>query len=139
MNPAFKLLHTALSVDAIRPLMANDASGAHVLFIGTVRNHNRGESVTHLEFEAYESMAIKELERIAEKLKARFPIHAVVLHHRLGRVDVGQDAVIAAVSAAHRQAAFEACEVLMHELKQTVPIWKKEYTLSGEVWVTPTP
>ncbi|MFN5621119.1 MAG: molybdenum cofactor biosynthesis protein MoaE [Flavobacteriales bacterium] len=139
MNQSFKLELKALSMDDIRPMMANDTSGAHVIFVGTVRNSSKGEAVTHLEFEAYESMAIKELERIAEHLRSQFPIHAIALHHRLGVVRVGEDAVIAAVSAAHRQAAFDACEALMNELKRSVPIWKKEFTTSGEVWVTPTP
>lgn len=139
MKHFFKLLPTALSVDDLRPLLSNEASGAQVYFVGTVRNSSKGETVTHLEFEAYESMAIKELTLISNQLQERFPIHAVALYHRLGEVRVGEDAVIAAVSAAHRQAAFDACEELMHELKRRVPIWKKEYTLSGEVWVTPTP
>lgn len=139
MNQSFKLVSTALRVDDIRPMMANDASGAHVIFVGTVRNSSKGETVTHLEFEAYESMAIKELERIAKHLRLQFPLHAIALYHRLGVVQVGEDAVIAAVSAAHRQAAFDACEALMNELKRSVPIWKKEFTQRGEVWVTPTP
>ena len=139
MNQSFKLLSTALRVDDVRSITANDGSGAHVIFVGTVRNSSKGETVTHLEFEAYDSMAIKELEKIAHQLSLRFPIHAIALHHRLGTVHVGEEAVIAAVSAPHRKAAFEACEELMNELKRCVPIWKKEYTLSGEVWVTPTP
>lgn len=136
---AFKLTYEKLSIDEVRRAIAGDGLGAHVLFCGTVRNASKGEEVTHLEFEAYESMVIKELERIATDLRSAYAIEHVALHHRLGVVRVGEDAVIAAVSARHRDAAFAACEQLMHRLKEHVPIWKKEYTSSGSVWVSPTP
>jgi len=136
---AFKLTYEKLSVDDVRRVIAHDGLGAHVVFCGSVRNNGKGEEVTHLEFEAYESMVIKELERIAADLRLEYAIDRVALHHRLGKVSVGEDAVIAAISAKHRDAAFAACEQLMHRLKAHVPIWKKEFTASGAVWVTPNP
>jgi len=139
MMDSFKITYDSLQVDEVRRTIADDTLGAHVLFCGTVRNSNKGEQVTHLEFEAYEGMVIKELERIAADLRFEFAIEYVALHHRLGAVHVGEDAVIAAVSAKHRDVAFAACEQLMHRLKAHVPIWKKEFISSGAVWVTPTP
>jgi molybdopterin synthase catalytic subunit len=95
--------------------------------------------VTHLEFEAYEPMVHSVLEEIAEELRMQFGIRGVLLFHRLGRVEVGEAAVIAGISSTHRKEAFEACAMLMDRLKQTVPIWKKEFTEDGAVWVTPNP
>lgn len=139
MRLDFKLSHELLSIDEVSTLLLRDNLGAQVVFVGTVRNNSMGQVVTHLEFEAYESMAIKELETIASQLREAYPIETVVLHHRLGRVNVGETAVVAGVGAPHREAAFEACRQLMNRLKISVPIWKKEFTASGAVWVTPTP
>ena len=138
-NNFFQLTLLALSESEARAELHNLACGAHVLFVGTVRNHSKGEEVTHLEFEAYEPMVHSALTEIAEELRNEFDVTGVLLHHRIGRVEAGEPAVIAGISAPHRKDAFHACEVLMNRLKQSVPIWKKEYTSSGAVWVSQTP
>lgn len=115
------------------------ASGGIDVFIGTVRNATKGKPVVRLEFEAYESMALREMRKIAEAAGSKWPLHAIVLHHRTGILLPGEVAVVIAVSAAHRDAAFEACRFLIDTLKQTVPIWKKEVFEDGEVWVAAHP
>jgi molybdopterin synthase catalytic subunit len=138
-NTFISLSYLPLSETEARHLLHDEACGAHVLFLGTVRSSSKGKEVLHLEFEAYELMVRSVLEGIAEDLRSQFGIHGVLLFHRLGRVEVGQAAVIAGISSAHRKQAFEACAVLMDRLKQTVPIWKKEYTIDGAVWVSANP
>lgn len=109
------------------------------MFVGTVRNRSKGFAVTHLEFEAYEPMVHSVLSEIADELRKDFGVTKVLLFHRLGKVEVGEAAVIAGVSSAHRTEAFHAVEALMNKLKKSVPIWKKEHTASGAVWVSSTP
>jgi molybdopterin synthase catalytic subunit len=116
-----------------------DKSGGIDVFIGTVRNETKGKRVVRLEFEAYENMALNEMRKIAEQMMAKWPLHKVLIHHRTGTLVMGEIPVIIAVSAAHRDAAFEACRYAIDTLKQTVPIWKKEVFEDGEHWVTPTP
>lgn len=139
MRTQFLLLQDALEVGAVQKELAHDSTGAQVIFIGTVRELSKGKRVIALDFEAYEPMAIKELEKIAAEMQGKWPLHAVVLHHALGKRLVGEVPVIAGVSAPHRKEAFEACEYLMNRLKQTVPIWKKEIFEDGEEWVSATP
>jgi molybdopterin synthase catalytic subunit len=138
-NNFFRLSPDALSESEARAQLHNLSCGAHVLFVGTVRNHSKGEEVTHLEFEAYEPMVHSALNDIALDLRMEYGVTGVLLYHRIGRVDAGEPAVIAGISAPHRSEAFHACEALMNRLKQSVPIWKKEFTLSGAVWVSQTP
>jgi molybdopterin synthase catalytic subunit len=138
-NNYIQLTYEALSEKECQALIQHDACGANVLFVGTVRNNAKGADVTHLEFEAYEPMVYRELAEIAQELRAEFGVSNVLLFHRLGKVEVGEAAVIAGISSAHRAEAFHAAEALMNKLKKTVPIWKKEYTSTGAVWVSPTP
>jgi len=114
-------------------------SGGIDVFIGTVRNATKGKKVVRLEFEAYEKMAIAEMEKIAEYAGSKWPIQKLLIHHRTGVLSVGEVPVIISVSAAHRDAAFEACRYIIDTLKQTVPIWKKEIFEDGEVWVAAHP
>ena len=114
-------------------------SGGINVFIGTVRDATRGKKVLRLEFEAYEKMAIKEINKIAEETVRRWPVQRIVFHHRTGVLQIGEIPVVIAVSAAHRDAAFEACRYAIDTLKQTVPIWKKEIFEDGEVWVAAHP
>ena len=109
------------------------------MFIGTVRNITKGKTVLRLEFEAYEKMAITEMEKIAAQSLAKWPLQKLLIHHRTGALAVGEVPVIIAVSAVHRDAAFEACRYVIDTLKQTVPIWKKEIFEDGEVWVAAHP
>jgi molybdopterin synthase catalytic subunit len=114
-------------------------SGGIDVFIGTVRNATKGKKVLKLEFEAYESMAIAEIEKITKHAFEKWPVQKILVHHRTGVLEVGEVPVVIAVSAAHRAAAFEACRYIIDTLKQTVPIWKKEFFDDGEIWVGATP
>ena len=135
----FLLTYDILSLDAVVSFLKNENNGAIVTFIGYVRNQKNNKKVLALDFEAYEPMAIKELDRIADEIRIKWPQVNITLHHRLGRVEAGEVPVIAAAASPHRKDAFEACEYLMNRLKESVPIWKKEIFEDGEVWVTSTP
>lgn len=114
-------------------------TGGIAVFIGTVRNETKGREVLRLEFEAYGSMALKEMKKIAETAKSRWPVKKILVHHRTGVLEVGEIPVIIAVAAAHRDAAFDVCRFTIDTLKETVPIWKKEIFADGEVWVAAHP
>ncbi len=124
--------------DCIDWVMSPQAGGIDV-FIGTVRDATKGKQVLRLEFESYEAMAVKEMEKIAQQAFAQWPVQKVLIHHRTGVLQVGEIPVIIAVAAAHRDAAFDACRYIIDTLKQTVPIWKKEFFEDGEVWVAAHP
>ena len=109
------------------------------MFIGTVRNATKGKTVLRLEFEAYEKMALAEMEKIAQKAFEKWPVLKLAIHHRVGVLAIGEVPVVIAVAAAHRAAAFEACRFVIDVLKETVPIWKKEFFEDGEVWVAAHP
>lgn len=119
-------------------VMTPEAGGIDV-FIGTVRNATKGRAVVRLEFEAYERMAMSEMEKIAQSILQQWPVHKILIHHRTGVLQIGEIPVVIAVSAAHRDAAFAACRYAIDTLKQTVPIWKKEVFEDGEQWVSATP
>jgi len=114
-------------------------SGGIDVFIGTVRDATKGKTVIRLEFEAYEPMAVKEMQKIADEALNKWPVQKLLIHHRTGILEVGEVPVIIAVSCAHRDAAFEACRYVIDALKQTVPIWKKEIFEDGETWVAAHP
>lgn len=117
-----------------------DAScGGITVFIGTVRNSTKNKSVTLLDFSAYEPMALKEMQKIADLALKKFDIHKIAIHHAIGKLKISEIPVIIAVSSAHRKATFEACEFAIDTLKETVPIWKKEHFEDGEVWVNSHP
>lgn len=118
---------------------AAPANGAIDIFVGTVRDNTDGRAVLRLEFEAYAGMAEKEMMRIIDEMISRWHINNVVMHHRVGTVGVGETAVLIAVGAARRDAAFEACRYAIDELKKRVPIWKKEIFTDGAEWVQPHP
>ena len=139
MKTHFLLTNNVFSAQTVKDFLQDDEAGAQVLFVGTVRNHSKNKRVVALEFEAYEPMAMAELEKIAEEITERWSVNKIGLHHSLGRREVGEIPVIAGISSAHRKEAFDACEYLMNRLKQTVPIWKKEIFENGEEWVSNTP
>lgn len=125
------LSESALSKEVRRP-----QAGAVVVFSGTVRNHAPGKTgVTKLEYEAYPEHVEQKLEEVAAEATERWPVLAVAVEHRIGTLEVGDDAVIVAVAAAHRAEAFEAARHIIDELKQRVPIWKKEHHSQGAEWV----
>lgn len=119
--------------------VSDTGAGALVCFLGKVRNQTAGKAVLRLEFEAYEKMALQEMQKIAETAIQHYGIHKIAIHHRLGVLAIGEVAVAIAVSSAHRQAAFSACAFAIDTLKQTVPIWKKEIFEDGESWVSAHP
>lgn len=116
----------------------NEAGGIDI-FIGTVRRSTNKKKVVRLEFECYERMALKEMEKIATEIGEKFPVQKLLIHHRTGVLSVGDIPVIIAVAAPHRDAAFGACRYAIDTLKETVPIWKKEIFEDGEVWVAAHP
>ena len=114
-------------------------AGAINIFIGTVRNHAHDKGVRKLAFEAYEPMAIKEMEKLAALAENKWPVSGLLMVHAVGDKQIGEPVVVIGISAAHRQAAFEASRFLIDELKNTVPIWKKEFYEDGSVWVNAHP
>jgi molybdopterin synthase catalytic subunit len=124
-----------LSIDEVRAAVADPSAGAVVVFLGAVRNHDNDRGVTGLSYSAHPSAAA-ELGRVAEKVAASHEVQAIAVVHRTGDLRIGDLAVVAAVSAAHRGEAFAACEALIDELKATVPVWKNQFFLGGDSeWV----
>jgi molybdopterin synthase catalytic subunit len=119
------------AVDEVR----DEQAGAIATFAGTTRIHSRGRTVTHLDYEAYAGMAEQVMEEIAASLRGRYELCAVAIHHRIGRVGLGETSVVIAVSAPHRQDALAACKDAIDELKERVPLWKKEVYDGGEQWI----
>ena len=113
---------------------ATSGDGALCLFVGLVRDHNRGRTVVRLEYEAYEEMALPLMEEIASEVRRRWPVTDVRIVHRLGSLAVGEPSGAVAVSSPHRDEAFSACRHAIDTLKATVPIWKKEFYSDGEEW-----
>jgi molybdopterin synthase catalytic subunit len=132
---AFFLSDEPLSLDRAVDEVRSDEAGAIATFTGTTRDRSRGRSVTHLDYEAYEGMAEKVMEAIADGLRARYELTAIAIHHRIGRVTIGETSVVIAVSAPHRQDALAACRDTIDELKERVPLWKKEVYEGGEEWI----
>jgi molybdopterin synthase catalytic subunit len=113
--------------------------GGVVTFLGTVRDHARGRSIRHLEYEAYPGMAEREMGKIAAEVRERWPGARVAIAHRVGHLEVGEVAVVVAAAAPHRAEAFAACRHAIDTLKETVPIWKKEFAADGDYWVDDHP
>jgi molybdopterin synthase catalytic subunit len=118
-------------VDEVR----SEAAGAIATFIGTTRVHSRDRTVRHLDYEAYEEMAEQVMAEIAGELKERYDLCEIAIHHRTGRVEIGEASVVIAVSAPHRQDALAACKDAIDTLKERVPLWKKEVYEGGEEWI----
>ena len=111
------------------------ADGAVVSFLGLVRNHNAGRRVRYLEYEAYEPLAVKAFDRIAGEIAGRWADVRMALHHRIGRLDVGEASVAIAVRSPHRAHAYAACRYAIERVKQIAPIWKREFFDGGDVWI----
>jgi MoaE-MoaD fusion protein len=124
-----------LDVAAVVTRVTGPGVGGIVTFIGTVRDHARGRSIEHLEYEAYPEMAEREMQRIADEAAARFPGARVAMAHRTGHLAIGEIAVVVAAAAPHRAEAFSACRFAIDTLKERVPIWKKEIASDGAYWV----
>src|SRR5579863_1773367 len=128
-------------IDTLRVLgrMKRGEDGAAVVFEGVVRNQTRGRRTLYLDYEAYEEMALRQMEGLAEQALKEFSVSDVALVHRLGRLEIGETSVLIVVASAHRAAAFDACRWLIDTLKRTVPIWKKEHFVDGAVWADGEP
>jgi molybdopterin synthase catalytic subunit len=133
------IVRERIAAQQIADSMKAPEDGATVIFEGIVRNHTRNRRTLYLDYEAYQSMALNEMEKLAEAALERFQIRDVRMVHRLGRLEIGETSVFVAVAAAHRGAAFEACRWLIDTLKKTVPIWKKEHFEDGVVWADGEP
>ena len=132
---AFRVTEEPLSLAAVVDEVADESAGAVATFLGTVRRESRGRTVLYLEYEAYAEMAEDVMAQLAAELEQRYALWAVAIHHRVGRVEIGEASVAIAVSAPHRQDALAACKDAIDTLKQTVPLWKKEVYEGGEEWL----
>jgi molybdopterin synthase catalytic subunit/molybdopterin converting factor small subunit len=132
---AFRLSAEPLSLDAVVDEVRSDHAGAIATFTGTTRVKSRGRTVLHLDYEAYEEMAEQAMAEIAAGLKGCYDLCEIAIHHRTGRVDIGEASVVIAVSAPHRQDALAACKDAIDTLKEQVPLWKKEFYEGGEEWI----
>jgi molybdopterin synthase catalytic subunit/molybdopterin converting factor small subunit len=132
---AFVLSDTKVSLGEVVEEVASGEAGAIATFSGTARRHSRGRTVDYLDYEAYEGMAEEMMAKLAGALKERYDIHDVAIHHRIGRVEIGEPSVVIAVSAAHRRDALSACKDAIDILKVDVPLWKKEVYEGGEEWI----
>jgi len=139
MDIDIKISDDPLDAPAAIASVVSPTAGGINIFIGTVRNSTRQKKVIRLEFEAYEKMAVAEMNKIAVHAGNTWPVQKIVMHHRTGILFPGDVPVIIVVAAAHRDAAFSACRYVIDSLKQTVPIWKKEIFEDGEVWVAAHP
>jgi MoaE-MoaD fusion protein len=132
---AFALVEGPLSLERAIEEVRSDEAGAIATFVGTVRKRSRERDVLHLEYEAYEGMAEGVMAELGAALESRHDLCAVAIHHRTGRVEIGEASVVIAVSAPHRAAALAACREAIDELKTVVPLWKKEVYEGGEEWI----
>lgn len=140
-QPAARQRHQQVSIvrdridtTAVLERVKQGEDGAAVVFEGVVRNHTRGRRTLYLDYEAYEEMALRQMDDLAGKAIEDFKVRDVALVHRLGRLEIGETSVLIVVASAHRAAAFDACRWLIDTLKRTVPIWKKEFFEDGAVW-----
>lgn len=133
-NPPVRLTADPLDPRVTEAAVRTDQDGAVVCFTGVVRDHSRGKAVTGLEYQAYEPMALRQMQRIADTVRERWGL-ACAIHHRIGPVAVGEVAVVVAVASAHRAEAFDACRWAIDTVKNEVPIWKKEFATDGGWWI----
>jgi molybdopterin synthase catalytic subunit len=132
----YRIVEEPLSPDAIAETVGEPGAGGIVIFSGVVRNEKDGRAVKYLEYEAHAPMAEAKMREIGLTVRGRWPtVKGVAVLHRVGRLEIGESSVLIAVSAAHREEAFEACHYAIDTFKRTVPVWKKEYFEDGEVWV----
>jgi molybdopterin synthase catalytic subunit len=134
-NDSFGLTYQTLAVQPWADWASDDPYGAVVAFLGTTRSPNKGLAVTHLEYEAYPPMAEKTMQQIIAEMRERWVLGRVALWHRLGRVLPSEGSILIVVSAPHRPEAFEACRYCIERVKQTLPVWKKEFLSDGSHWV----
>jgi molybdopterin synthase catalytic subunit len=131
----YEIVQDILDAKKLAHTIPSDKDGAVVTFAGIVRGQNRGKKVLFLEYEAYPEMAIKMMKRIGDEIRATWGLTSVAMHHRVGRLNVGETSILIVVSAPHRDDAFAACQYAINRFKRIVPVWKKEVFEDGELWV----
>ena len=136
---SIKISSEKLNLQECYNFVADPSCGGIAVFVGTVRNDTQNKEVTQLDFSTYKPMALKEMEKIAITALEKFPIKKIAIHHAEGMLQIEDIPVIITVSSKHRKASFNACQFAIDTLKETVPIWKKEYFTDGEVWVNAHP
>ncbi len=129
-----RIVRGPIDRESVAGRLKRPEDGAAVIFEGVVRNNTRGRRTLYLDYEAYEAMALTQMESLAREARTRFGVRGASIVHRLGRLEIGETSVLVVVAAAHRGAAFDACRWIIDTLKKTVPIWKKEYFEDGAVW-----
>jgi len=134
-TPLLSIGAEPLRLDALVSAVGGDGHGAVVSFLGLVRNHNAGRRVRYLEYEAYQPLALNVFERIAGEARERWPGVTLALHHRVGRLEIGEASVAIAAASAHRADGFAACRYAIERVKQIAPIWKHEFFEGGDVWI----
>jgi MoaE-MoaD fusion protein len=134
-QPAVEITREPIDAQALARRLQRPEDGAVVVFEGIVRNNSNGREALYLDYECYEAMALRQMERIGREILAAYQVGRIGMVHRLGRLSVGEASVAIVVTAPHRKAAFEAALTSINRLKQEVPIWKKEYFADGAVWV----
>src|SRR3954447_23198284 len=137
--PRTSIVRTKILTEEVLSKIKRPEDGAAVVFEGVVRDNTRGRQTLYLDYEAYEAMALQEMERLCERALQQFAVREVRIVHRLGHIAVGETSVLIIVASAHRGAAFDACRWLIDTLKRTVPIWKKEFFEDGAVWADGEP
>jgi molybdopterin synthase catalytic subunit len=135
MSDFTELTTEPIDITSVARRVVPPECGATVTLDGYVRQFTKGRETLQLVYEAYEPMAVKEMQKLVEQVKMEFEVANVGIVHRLGRLEIGETSVVISVAAPHRRAAFAACEWLIKELKRTVPIWKKEVYADGEIWI----
>ncbi|MCW4050454.1 MAG: molybdenum cofactor biosynthesis protein MoaE [Candidatus Bathyarchaeota archaeon] len=130
-----KVQREDFNADDLLNKVKSPPSGCVVCFIGTVRDHSKGREISRMSIEVYEEMAVKQLEMIREETIEKFGVNDIIIVHRYGDLNVEDNIVFIGVAAGHRPEGFDACRHVIEELKVRVPLWKKEYTTDGEVWV----
>ena len=133
------IVREKIATAAVADSLKRGEDGATAIFEGIVRNNTRGRQTLYLDYESYEEMALKKMEELAMQALAQFKVRDVAMVHRIGRLEIGETSVLVAVASAHRGPAFDACRWLIDTLKTTVPIWKKEYFVDGQVWADGDP
>jgi MoaE-MoaD fusion protein len=131
----FRLIREPIDIQKITESLQKPEDGAVIVFEGVVRNNSQDKAVRFLEYDAYESMALKKLEEIGSRAANEYAIRDIAIVHRLGHMDVGECSIVIAVAAAHRGPAFDACRFAIDTIKEIVPIWKKEFYEDGAIWV----
>lgn len=133
--PRVAITHEPLDVDGLVGLVGAAGDGAVVTFAGLVRDHNQGRAVRFLEYEAYEPLAVRALQRIVDEAAQLWPTARLALHHRIGRLEIGEASIVIAAASPHRADGFAACRYAIERVKQIVPIWKHEHFDGGDVWL----